>query len=116
MNSVHLKNIRLYGYHGLYPEETLVGGFFELSITINYYSKEAIKVIADTINYVSIYEMIKNIFSIPQPLLETLAEDMVAAIYLNYNQIKSINISIQKLNPPISNFTGSVGVQLQKDF
>jgi 7,8-dihydroneopterin aldolase/epimerase/oxygenase len=70
----------------------------------------------DTINYVSVFEIIKNRFAIPERLLETLAQHIVDDIYAIDNRIIKINILIDKINAPIPNFIGTVGVSYSKSF
>lgn len=47
---------------------------------------------------------------IATPLLETLVMDIAAQILAQFQQAEAVFISIKKLQPPIANFNGSVGV------
>ena len=116
MFTVHLKKLMFFAHHGVHDEEGIVGTDFEVSVSINFNAPEKMQALHDTINYVSIYTIIKNRFSIPERLLETLAQHVVDDIYAIDNRITTINISIDKINPPISNFIGSVGVTYSKSF
>ena len=49
-------------------------------------------------------------------LRETLAQNITEEIYKIDHRITSINITIDKLNAPICNFTGNVGVNYLKSF
>lgn len=69
-----------------------------------------------TINYVDIYEMVKKHFTNPRQLLETLAQEIVEDVYQLDARVKLVEIHLTKLNPPIANFTGSVGVSYTKQF
>ncbi len=116
MHSIQLNNIRLFGRHGWHKEEAVIGNEFELSVSINFNSETAIKTLADTINYVAVFEVIKKVFINPYPLLESLLQQIVTEIYDLDNRITFINISISKLNVPIPNFMGTVGVTYSKKF
>jgi 7,8-dihydroneopterin aldolase/epimerase/oxygenase len=116
MFTVHLNKMLFYGYHGVHKEEAIVGGEFEVAISISFPSLNRIKTLDDTINYVAIFELVKNRFLQPEKLLETLAQNMVEDIYTYDTRISLINISIEKLNAPISNFIGRVGVTYSKSF
>ena len=116
MFTIRLNNLLFFAYHGVHAEETIVGTEFEVSAQITFAENKKIEALADTLNYVNIYEIIKDHFSRPVPLLETLAQDISQEIYKIDNRITSINVTIDKLNAPICNFTGTVGVNYSKSF
>ena len=116
MVTVKINKLKLYGYHGLHKEEAIIGGEFELNLYADYEEKGIINLIEQTINYVHIVEIIKKEFSIRYDLLESLAQQIAIQVYNENPFIKNINISIEKLNAPILNFTGTVGVEYSKTF
>lgn len=116
MNSIQLNNLRFFGHHGYHDEEGVVGTNFEISVDISFDAPEKILTLPQTINYVEVYEVIKVIFLKPTKLLETIADDICESIASIDKRIRTINISITKLNPPLSNFIGSVGVSLSKTY
>ncbi|MEP6712729.1 MAG: dihydroneopterin aldolase [Ferruginibacter sp.] len=116
MFTIHLTNLRFFAHHGMHDEEAIVGNDFEVSLSVTFEVPDRIKALSETINYVSVYLIIKKIFKHPSKLLETLAVDICDEIYLSDNRIKKINITIHKLNPAISNFIGNVGVSFCKSF
>lgn len=114
MFTIRLNNVKFFAYHGVHEEETIVGTEFEVSLAISFADSKKVVSIGDTINYVSVFEIVKRNFEIPQKLLETLAQNITEEIYKIDERILSINITIDKLNPPICNFTGNVGVNYLK--
>lgn len=116
MFTIHLTDLRFFAHHGMHDEEAIVGNDFEVSVSVTFDVPDKITSLTETVNYVSLYGIIKNIFKHPAKLLETLAVDICDEIYLSDNRIKNINITIHKLNPPISNFIGNVGVSFTKSF
>jgi dihydroneopterin aldolase len=52
----------------------------------------------------------------PEPMLETLAQQIAEEIHSLDARIRKINIRINKMHPPISSFNGQVGVTFQKEF
>jgi 7,8-dihydroneopterin aldolase/epimerase/oxygenase len=116
MFTVHLNNIKFFAHHGVHNEEGIIGTDFEVSVSVSFDAPEKVIALNDTINYVQVYEVIKNRFAIPDRLLETLAHCIVDDIYAIDNRITTINISIYKIHPPISNFIGTVGVTYTKEF
>lgn len=116
MFTIHLKKLSFFAHHGVHDEEGIIGTDFEVSVSIHFNAPEKIVALNDTINYVDVFEIIKKRFAIPERLLETLAQHIVDEIYTMDNRITTINISIDKINAPIANFVGRVGVYYSKSF
>ena len=93
-----------------------MGNDYEVNVSISLNTKEQITALEQTINYELVYEIIKQRMAIPAKLLETLAQDLAQKIYDSDNRIASINVSIEKKDPPITNIRGSVSVNYKKDF
>ena len=114
--NIHLYNLKFFSFHGCHEEEKLLGTDFEVNVDVEIYQPERIDNIHQTVNYVTVYEVVKQRMAIATPLLETIASDLISQIHIISPLIKSIFVSIKKINPPIENFVGSVGVSLKKDF
>ena len=111
MLSIHLHNILLFGYHGIYEEEKLLGNEFELNITIKHSPQQLpVKHLANTVDYITVYELVKKRMAIPTPLLETLATEIAGQILAQFSLAEEVFLSIRKLHPPVSQLRGSVGV------
>ena len=108
---IHLKNVRLYAYHGLHAGEEIIGNEYELNLTVSYTPVQAvISNIDQTLNYVELYDVVKEKMSIRVDLLETLATEITHEIMVRFLAVEFVEVSIFKLHPPISQFQGSVGV------
>ena len=116
MFTIHLHHLRFFSFHGVHEEEGILGNDYEVNADVTFNSTDTIKSLHQTVNYVKIYDIIKQQMQIPTALLETVAQDLAQKIYTADNRITSININIKKLHPPIPNFLGSVGVSYKKDF
>lgn len=117
MITVELKQVRFFGYHGLYKEERKTGNEFELNLAVSYEEgKTLISDISATINYAELFELVRSQFDTPVDLLETLVINIAGEIRSVYPQTKKIWISIAKLHPPIKGFTGSVRVNFEKTY
>jgi 7,8-dihydroneopterin aldolase/epimerase/oxygenase len=110
MLSIHLHNVIIFAYHGLYEHERVNGNNFEVNITIHYQPKQLVNSIDQTINYVEVYDLLNNRMQIATPLLETLVMEIASQILAQFKLAEEVFISIKKLQPPIENFNGSVGV------
>ena len=116
MFTINLNNLYFYSFHGLYPEEKILGGEYEVNAVILVDSEDNVKDISQTVDYTAIYSVIQKQMSAPAELLETLAQQMVNAIGLLDKRIRNVSINIKKVHPPIPQFTGSIGVTFSKEF
>jgi dihydroneopterin aldolase len=114
--TVELKALRFVAYHGLYEEEQKTGNEYEVNLTASFEPEAVITDISDTLNYVNLYELIREEMSKPTDLLETLAMTITTRIHEKMPGIKKISISIYKLHPPISKFPGVVGASYEKEW
>ena len=112
MFTIHLKDLKFHAYHGLYDIEKEKGNHFELNVAIDVgISDKKITAIEQTVDYSKVYAVIEARMKMATPLLETLLQDMALLISAMDKRITKINLHIIKLNPPIPNFNGLVGVQ-----
>jgi 7,8-dihydroneopterin aldolase/epimerase/oxygenase len=116
MFCIKINNLKLYGYHGVHQEEAVVGAEFIINIAVEFEENTLIEKLEQTLNYVHLVEIIKEIFSVKCDLLETIAQKIATQIQVDNNFIKNINICIEKLNAPISNFAGTVSVHFSKTY
>ena len=108
---VSLKDVKIYAYHGLHNGEEIVGNEFNINLTVNFpLTHSNISSINETVNYATLYQIVKEKMALRRPLLENVACDITNTIMADFLIIQSVEISIYKLNPPIANFQGSVGV------
>ena len=109
MLTIELSHLKFHSYHGVYEEEKTTGGDFEVNMVVHF-QPENIPVLHlnETIDYTSLYELIKERMDHPTPLLETIATELAHDVLNKFNRIEEISISIKKLNPPIPFFNGSV--------
>jgi dihydroneopterin aldolase len=117
MTSIELKDIRLYGSHGVYHGESKTGNIYQIDLCVKYEEGSAnFNTINDTISYVELYEILRQRMQSPTALLEKLCNEIIAQIRQQYPFIAEAGISIYKLQAPIQNFEGKVGVSLHKIF
>jgi 7,8-dihydroneopterin aldolase/epimerase/oxygenase len=109
--TVELTGLRFFAYHGVHQEEALIGNEFEVEAFIEQVAPEApVTAIEDTINYATIYELIKEEMGVRQALLETCVMRMADRVYQQFPRIGKVTLTLRKLTPPIEGFIGRVGV------
>jgi len=116
MFTITLHNLIFHSFHGVHEEEKILGNTFEVNVSLSFIPDQQIKTLEQTINYATVYEIIKTRMQVATPLLETLTADLAQEIQAFDNRVKSISVSVEKKNPPISNMEGSVSVHYKKDF
>jgi 7,8-dihydroneopterin aldolase/epimerase/oxygenase len=115
--TVELNQLRFFAFHGVYAEELKTGNEFEVNAKVNFKTdNELITHLHDTVNYVKLYNIIRAMMQHHEPLLETVAMKITEEIHREFPPVKSIEIQIVKLHPPIVNFTGRVAVSYHKIF
>ena len=117
MVKVELNNLIMQGHHGVYEEERKLANTFEINLSVAYNEKGlAFKKLEDTIDYESLFGIVKQKMSTPGFLLEKICQEIVRAVKKKYAFVKEINISIYKVRVPIENFQGRAGVSMRKKY
>jgi dihydroneopterin aldolase len=116
MITLQLHNLQFHAYHGLYEQENFIGNTFEVDADVVVDVQDQITRLHQTVNYATVYSVIKQRMQQPTPLLETVAQELTRIIHDIDNRIRSVSITIKKLSPPIENFQGTVGVSYKKEF
>jgi dihydroneopterin aldolase len=117
MTTIQLHNLIFFAHHGIHKEEQLTANSFEVSLDVMYDEKKnQFDHIDDTIDYVILYEIVKKRMQIITPLMEKVCKEIITKIKKEYPFISEVNISIRKLQVPIENFQGKVGITMNKKF
>ncbi|HRI21581.1 MAG TPA: dihydroneopterin aldolase [Panacibacter sp.] len=112
MLTIELSKLRFHAYHGLYEEEKIMGGIFEVNVSVIHHPEETpVLHIEETIDYIAVYNIVKERMNKPTALLETIATKMAGEILRKFSQAEEVSVTITKINPPIIAFEGSVGVK-----
>ncbi len=113
---IQLNNLEFFARHGVHEEERVLGNTFIVNLSCSLKNIDEVKKIEQTINYVSVYEIIKKRMSTPAQLLETLAQEIADEVFDSDERVLRVAVSIEKKNPPIPGMEGSVAVQYLKGF
>lgn len=113
MLSIHLHQLQIHAYHGLYEEEKVLGNDFVIDLSVEYHPASLpILHLEETISYVSLFELVKKHMQTATPLLETVISNIALDILAQFSLSEQVHISIRKMHPPIARFTGATGVSL----
>src|SRR5665811_509985 len=120
MFKIKIKDLKLFGYHGVKQEEKTSGQNFLFNISIDIAKDSSEKDgsyqdnILNTVNYSEIITLVKEINSNNRfNLLETFSEVLAEKIISYSPLILKVKVRIEKISPPIKESIRSVGVELE---
>lgn len=111
---IRLDNVRLHGFHGVMPQERVVGADFMVSLRVGFDIAKAMETddVDDTLNYATLYNKVKEEMAQPSKLLEHVAGRIARAIESDFPEACSIDLTITKVNPPMGADCHGAGVEL----
>lgn len=113
-SSIFLKNLRFHAFHGVMPQERIVGNDYLVDVHVNYDFSHAMATdeLDDTINYAEVYQLVKEEMNLPSKLLEHLAGRIGKRLIDSYPSIQDVSVSVMKQNPPFEADSDGAGVQV----
>jgi 7,8-dihydroneopterin aldolase/epimerase/oxygenase len=113
---IALEGLEFHAFHGVYPHERESGNWFEVDITVETdFSLAALTdELVGTVNYETLFKIVKDEMEQPSKLLETVAEKVAADVLEIFPNVISVEFTISKLNPPIGGKCKKATVSLLK--
>ena len=102
-DTIHLRNMQFYGFHGVNPEEKVLGQRFEIDVALSVDTRPAglSDDLRQTINYAQVYKVVKHIVEKEKfDLIEALAETLAAQIGKRFGP-DGVRISVRKPHVPL---------------
>jgi dihydroneopterin aldolase len=114
-SKIYLDEMHFYAYHGVMEQERLVGGEYSASLIVEADLTEAARTddVADTINYATLYELVKSEMAIPSKLLEHVAGRIGRRAMETFEKITALTIRVTKVNPPMGADSKGASVELK---
>lgn len=111
---IFLKDIRCYAYHGVAPQENLIGNEYVIHLRLKVDISQAAETdeVTDTVSYAEVHEVVKTEMSIPSKLLEHVCNRIIRELFTRFPSIEEVKISLSKRNPPMGADIDSAGVEL----
>lgn len=111
---IFINGVRFHAYHGVMPQERVVGADFTVDVKVGYDMTQAIDSdnIIHAINYAQVADIIAREMAIPSQLLEHVAGRTANAILNELPMAQYVYISITKDNPPMGIDSLGAGVVL----
>lgn len=116
LGKIHLKNIRIYAFHGCLWEESQIGSDYRVDLEIKANLKKATQSddLKDTVDYVHLQSIVRREMEIRSNLLEHVAERIISSVFNELPEVKKVVVSVAKLNPPIGGDVAEVSVILKR--
>lgn len=114
-SKIYLENLKIYAYHGVLPEETVIGTNYIVNVEVHADLWKAVGTddLNDTINYAELNDIIHAEMKIPSELMEHVAGRIMKQISFKFPQISFIKIKITKTNPPMPGEMDGVSVEIE---
>lgn len=118
MSKIFLEDVKIYAYHGVLPEENIIGTYYILNVEIHtdLWDAAASDDLKDTISYADVNEIIHAEMKIQSKLLEHVAGRIIHKINEKFNQISYIKLRITKTSPPMKGEMKGASIELEKSF
>ncbi len=113
-STIILRGVRFYARHGVDPQESTVGAWFTVDLTLETDFSRAMETdeLEGTISYADVYETVKNEMQIPSKLLEHVGSRIVRRLFTSFSTIQSIRLKLIKENPPMGAECKGAGIEL----
>ena len=110
---IRLEGMKFYAYHGVLPQEKLVGANYYIDLKLKTDFSHAAKTdeLEGTINYADIHTTVKKEMHITSKLLEHVCQRIASRLFQDFPTIETIDISLFKENPPMGAYAQRVGVE-----
>jgi len=113
---IELEEMEFYAYHGCFKEEQVVGNRFLVNVTLETDCTIAAGSdnINDALNYVSVYEIVREQIMQNSHLLEHLNKRIIDGIYECFPQLIKATVKVSKMNPPMGGQMKCVSVTFSR--
>src|ERR1051325_5970337 len=103
MAKILVEGIKLRAYHGCMEEEAVIGGDYivDVAIEANLDKPSKTDKLNDTIDYVTVYEIVKKEMAVRSKLIEHVAKRIHDKLKRKFPKTERIEVKVTKLHPPI---------------
>ena len=111
---IHLHELEFHAYHGVYAEERERGQKFLVDVHFTCDIREAAgsDALADTIDYVKVYELIEEEMQQAVNLLEHLVVKIQNRLQRDFPEMEEVHVKVTKVNPPLRGKNGGFSVEI----
>ena len=113
-SKIYLRNVRFHAFHGVLPQEGIVGNDYLVNLVLDYDFSSAMKTddLQGTLNYAEVYQKVREEMAVPSKLLEHVAGRIAHRLFSDFPEIQKLQLSITKVNPPMCADSDGAGVEV----
>lgn len=118
MDKIIIKDLKIYAYHGVNPEEKIEGQNFIFDIECKADLSEPCKTdnVDDTVSYAQVIKLVRKVFIAEKyDLIEKAAQVVADAILDNFEKIEKVKITLKKPEAPMKADFGYVAVEIKRE-
>lgn len=118
MDKIIIKDLKLYAYHGVNPEEKIEGQNFVIDIECKADLSAPCRSddVNDTVSYAQIIKLVRKVFTAEKyDLIEKAAQVVADAILENFDMIKRVKVKLMKPEAPVKADFGYVAVEIKRE-
>ena len=112
---ISLSNLDFYAFHGVLPQERIVGGSYLVDVALDVNVSAAAynhDELTGTVNYATVYEIVKAEVQVPSKLLEHVVMRIARRLLDELPLVSCADISLTKVNPPMGASCKGASVRL----
>ncbi len=117
MDTVIIKNLKLFCYHGVNPEEKVEGQnfVFDIEACIDLSLPCKTDNVEDTVSYAKVIKTVRRVAqSEKNDLIERVAERVADAVLSEYEKVNSVRVTVKKPEAPIKAEFDYVAVSVER--
>nr|WP_293494056.1 dihydroneopterin aldolase [Prevotella sp.] len=113
-SKIYLRNVRFHAFHGVLPQEGIVGNDYLVNLVLDYDFSSAMKTddLQGTLNYAEVYQKVREEMAVPSKILEHVAGRIAHRLFSDFPEIQKLQLSITKVNPPMGADSDGAGVEV----
>lgn len=113
-SKIYLRNVRFHAFHGVLPQEGIVGNDYLVNLVLDYDFSSAMQTdeLQGTLNYAEVYQKVREEMAVPSKLLEHVAGRIAHRLFSDFPEIQKLQLSITKVNPPVGADSDGAGVEV----
>ena len=111
---IKLEKLTFFGYHGINQDEIQNGQDFVLDLTLHYQLSNKSDDIENVINYIELYNLVKNSFQEKRfNLLESLGQKILNDIKIRYEAVFYIKLNMRKPSIIVDNNKDFINIEVE---
>lgn len=118
MDKIIIKDLKLYAYHGVNPEEKVEGQNFliDMECKVDLSLPCVTDNVDDTVSYAQIIKLVRKVFTCEKyDLIEKAAQVIADAVLDNFERVKSVKITLKKPEAPMKADFAYVAVEIKRE-